>query len=170
MDNLKSIFERAKFGLKDIPSGHETRFLDKLDNELPKISKSKKFILPILGYAVAASIGIVLFLSIVKTTNNSQLGESIILISETAETVEAEVYLQNQVVTRMETIHQLDKRKKHTADIIDDILEFDNSLSRLKSDLKEAPGDQRIVDAVLNTYIMKIEALDNIVNILKNIS
>lgn len=170
MDYLKKIFEKQRFDQQDIPEGHETRFLGKLNSELPGMNKSKRWVVPALSYAAAATIGVILFLSITNTPIQEQSKENIILLSETEETIEAEVYLQNQVETRMETIQQLDKKRKHTAKIMDDIHDFDNSLNRLASDLKEAPGDQRIVDAVLNTYIMKIEALDNIVNILQKIS
>lgn len=171
MDNLKSIFKNQHdLHLNVLPAGHEERFLSKLEKELPGSGKTKKWLLPVLGYAVAASIGIVLFLSITEVNTSMNSSETIILVSETAENIEAEVYLQAQVENRIEAIQQLDKKKVHTAELMNDIHEFDNSLNRLQSDLKQAPGDQRIVDAVLNTYIMKIEALDDIVYILQKLS
>lgn len=170
MDNLKSIFKNKILNQEEVPSGHETRFMEKLDEEFPTDSKIKKWIMPAISYAIAASIGIVLFLSILDNDKSIQNETPIILVSENAENIEAEVYLQNQVESRMETIQELDKKGKHTAELIIDIVEFDNSLNRLRTDLNEAPGDQRIVEAVLNTYIMKIEALDNIVYILQKIS
>lgn len=170
MDNLKRIFKNEYLNQEDVPSGHEVRFLEKLEKELPGNSKLKRWVLPAISYAVAASVGIVFFLSIIGNNNDTQLASPIILHSENAESIEAEVYLQKQVESRMETIQELDKKGKHTAELIGDIVEFDNSLNRLSTDLHEAPGDRRIVEAVINTYIKKIEALDNIVYKLQKIS
>ena len=144
------------------PSGHKERFEQRLNEHFGK-SRSIRWHLP----AYAASIIILVSTLTILLLNNKTVDSQLILSLENEEFIESEVYFQNLVAQKIATIENLDSANKS---IIDDIHEFDESLMNLKNDLIEAPGDERIVAAVLNTYMLKIEALDNLVTILKKIS
>jgi hypothetical protein len=150
----------------ELPEGHLMRFEDRLHNQLHATKKIYKFY---VLYAVAASILLFICLNIFvfpKIHSNSEL----ILAKESAEIVETEQYFQSEISQRMAVIKNLELKSTTPGDFKPDIVELDESLDKLKNDLKETPGDQRVVDAILNTYLLKIETLDNIVTILQKYS
>jgi hypothetical protein len=153
--NTKPVFELP-------PSGHEKRFSEKLDKHFRSSPKIDWWIT-----AYAASIALILGLALFYIDKTPTSDTSLILALENQEYLESEIYFQNLVASKIATLKSLDKNAKTH---LSDIKEFDKSLANLKEDLKEAPGDERIVEAVLTTYMLKIEALDNIEKILKNIS
>ncbi len=165
MDNLRGIFKdnRSQLYIETL-DGHEKRFRQKLEGKL-HTGPLKKMLLNSFWYAAAASVAI-LFVFIL-TSKNQVSEKSSVLLTQNKESLETEIYLQTEVARRIETIKSISVDKKQKAVLLTDVREFDKSLFQLKSDLKEAPGDQRVVNAVINTYLKKIEALDNIVFILQ---
>lgn len=143
-------------------SGHKQRFEQRLSEHFGN-TKSIKWHLP----AYAATIILLVSSLTILLVNNRTIKSEIILSLEDAEYFETEIYFQQLVAERLAIIESLDSANEMQ---IDDFNEFDESLLVLKNDLNEAPGDERIVGAVLNTYMLKIEALDKLVIILKKTS
>ena len=85
--------------------------------------------------------------------------------SHQSEIVETEMYYEGLINERIRKIEQLNPHAEQISEILKDLSEFDNSLVNMKKDLEQAPGDERIIGAVMNTYRMKLEVLDNIVEI-----
>lgn len=142
--------------------GHRDRFEKKLSAQHTK-QKQKSWQL----IAYAATIVLLFSISAIYFSNQDYTSNQAKLIIENEEFIESELYYKQQIAIKIATIERLDSDKEINSD---DLAEFDESLTTLKQDLHEAPGDPRVVEAVLNTYMLKIEALDNIVTILKKIS
>jgi hypothetical protein len=97
-------------------------------------------------------------------SGNQDAKSELILLLEDEEYAESERYFQQQVEEKIATLKVLEP---DISSKLMDIMEFDESLNNLKKDLEETPGDERVVEAVINTYMLKLEALDNMVLILK---
>lgn len=142
--------------------GHRDRFVNKL-----KKRKSKKRWLSSQVALYAASVAILFTIGLFHFNSDVNNDPHALLIIEAQEFIESELYYQQLIKNKLEAIKELDA--EHEA-ILSGIAEFDESLQNLKNDLSQAPGDTRVVEAVLNTYMLKNEALDLIVNKLKNVS
>lgn len=162
MSNFEKKIAEIEFDQVLPPEGHRNRFEQKLNEHFSKKRTIKWHIA-----AYAASIVLLISVSLMFFLNQEVDNSAFLLSIENEEFVESELYYQQQIAIKMAAIQQLNEDDtSYTLDLV----EFDESLESLKSDLNEAPGDVRVVEAVLNTYMLKIEALDNIVTILKKIS
>jgi hypothetical protein len=166
MDALKEHIQ-MNYTLSDLPKGHQERFEVKLKQNFPN---QTSFNFSILLYAAAVIIFLFSILIVLQNNNNNKFRSNLILVNENAEVIESEKYLQNQIAIRLSEIDSIKLVGEDSYNIKNEIKELDESLEILKNDLKQTPGDQRIVDAVINTYMLKIETLDNIVNILHKYS
>lgn len=162
MDKLKGMFENQRLDAPTIAEGHEHRFKQKLAKALPERYK-RKLALTITAYGAAASVGLFLFLSVLKTEHTIKHHATV--PSHQSEIVETEMYYEGLINERIRKIEQLNPHAEQISEILKDLSEFDNSLVNMKKDLEQAPGDERIIGAVMNTYRMKLEVLDNIVEI-----
>ena len=152
--------------LVDLPEGHQQRFEKKLYSRM-NVKNSRM----VIFYAIAASILLFFCLNITQLLNiKSAPTPNLILSHESEETIETEQYLQSEISNRISQLNSMKLKKEQVKIINNDIRDIDQSLNNLKEDLKEAPGDQRIVNAVINTYIIKLETLDNIMHLIKKYS
>lgn len=159
-DVLKNRFNES-YQDKNLPEDHLERFSDKLDNHFHKPVFTRKVI---LTYAAAIAV-IVVILSITMNNKDSKSFTTTILSMEDVEMIETEQYFQSEIDKRIAVIKKMEDSQK--INMLEDIKEFDSSLKKLMLDYRLTPGDDRIVNAVLTTYLMKIEALDKIMNILQ---
>jgi hypothetical protein len=159
-DVLRDKFNKGYRG-ENPPEGHLERFTDMLDNQLYKPVFSNKVL---LAYAAAVAV-IVVILSIALNNDESKTFTTTILSMEDIEMIETEQYFQSEIDKRIAVIKKMEEDNK--SNMLNDIKEFDSSLKKLLVDYQQTPGDDRIVNAVLTTYLMKIEALDKIMNILQ---
>ena len=157
------LFEKKIMETSFVPSepakGHSGRFEQRLVEHFGH-SKSIRWHIP----AYAASIILLVSVLSILFFNNKTSEPNLILSLENEEFIESEIYFQQLVKIKVTTIENLNLT---TSTNLSEIKEFDESLKNLQEDLLEAPGDERVVEAVLNTYMLKIEALENIVTILK---
>jgi len=165
MEKLRNILNNYNLQ-ENPPEGHLKRFEEKLDANL---HRKKITLRPWQGYAAVAITGIILLFSILYSEPETCSGGNI-LSNTDEEYVEAEFFLIQEIDHRIGIIDTLIIDEQQAENLLADISEIDYSLCKLKKDLVEAPGDQRIINAVLNTYMLKIEALDYIVNIIQKYS
>lgn len=162
MDVLKDMFRDIE--PENIPDGHIKRFSRKLESQLHQPIFNKMFFR--YGYVAAIIIlAIILSVAMPETNNNRFKLPTAILTMEDNELVETEQYFQKEINQRMLLIEDLSNDKD--CSILKDLKGFDVSLKKLRNDYKQTPGDTRIVNAVLTTYMLKIEAMDKIMNILQ---
>jgi hypothetical protein len=146
----------TEFDIKDLPVGHVDRFVTKLDTALHTDRK----IFNLQVYAIAASvimiiaIGITLFVRIAHFRQQPSL-----LTGVSPELEEAELYYQSRIQERMEV---LEVNKLVDEQVMSDLKEIDQSFKSIHKDLKRNPGDERLIQAVIQVYQMKLEMIDNL--------
>jgi hypothetical protein len=166
MDSLRE--KLSNIELSELPEEHQKRFEDKLDNYLNNYSKKKY--LYVFSFSAAVAVITILFILFINNPSAIKTGkQEVILSTENHELIETEKFLQYQINYKLNLINSLNMKEEKKV-IIHDLKEFDKTLLRLKSDYKKVPGDERVVNAIISTYILKIEAIDNIMNKLKKYS
>ena len=152
IQNNKDSFE------EELPKGHFQRF----ENRRGTSSESSWSIKLNRYLVVAASVVVILTIGFVALLTRGNLSSSEYLLSNiTPELYETEAYYQTEINQKMET---LSEREKIDKSIFIDLMEMDESFETIKKDIEENPGDERLISAILNTYQMKMDLLDEILN------
>ncbi len=161
MDDLKHLLEHTES--VELPSGHLNRFEKKMGFS---VHNSRFTSQNLIYLSVAASIAVIFSLFAILGTDEQEKPTNLIFAQEEQELIETEVYLQYTINQKLDEIYAL-KIKSDKKTILKDISEMDETLKALEKDYNEIPGDSRIINAVIITYMKKIEALDNIKFILQ---
>ncbi len=162
MDSFEKYINSSELYDNSPSIGHMKRFEEKIEYHNNIFYKKRK----ITVIAVAASIIVLFGISFLLLLPNKAIDDSLILVNETKEYYESELYFQNIIEKRIATIEQLDIQDNY----INELNDLDDNFQTLKEDLKRTPGDQRVINAVISTYMLKIETLDKIVTVLKKTS
>lgn len=162
-NNIENLFEelKGKFDINKLNSGHEARFLKKLNAEslVKDDKKSKPFWKPLL--AIAASI--VICISVIGFYGANQ-NEVLDLASVSPEMKEAQDFFS---VTINEEFKKLNKeRSPLTENIIQDVTKrlktLENDYEKLKIDLTDNVDDKRIIYAMINNFQNRIDLLTEV--------
>ena len=148
----------------DLPAGHVKRFALRLGRELHLEKSLWKF----QRLAIAASVIAFLGIGLVIYSSIEHFNQSGMIFSGLSpELYETEIYLQHEISQKLEYISTLQELNE---DVLSDIQEIDESFGQIENDLKKNPRDERIISAVIETYQIKIELLDEIINKLQSVS
>lgn len=153
--NHKTSFE------EDLPKGHVKRFSNKLS-----FSFDSKWRTSLNRYLVVAASVVVLitFGYIALLTSDVFLPDHDLLVNLTPELHETEMYYQNEINQKIDIL----SGQNHADEtILDDLKEIDKSFTTIKKDLDDNPGDERLISAILNTYQIKLDLLNEILERLK---
>jgi hypothetical protein len=145
------------FNSEGLSDGHFERFEQKLNMAFPVVQKNK----PIMIFMMAASI--ILFISaitifLIKSKNN--ITDKQIHAKTNPEIFETEQYYLNTI---SEKINILNKKQIITSDLTTDLKEIDKNIKNLSKEIVKNPGDERLISAVINTYQIKADLLDDII-------
>ncbi|MBN2349010.1 MAG: hypothetical protein JXJ22_09245 [Bacteroidales bacterium] len=161
------IRENRKLLDTDEPSaGHMRRFRNKLlvkagTRSVIWYKRLDNIAAAILIFAVlAGALTISIF-------NYNATGESLNITSQNSELLEVEQYYNNMINKNILTIknHPLAGKSKITTSVLNELKEMDGSIEQVKNDLKFHPNDERIIDALINQYQLKLEITNNLLNI-----
>lgn len=163
MKDLDNIIQENRFEFDSFePSdGHFERFEQKL-NELNS-RKKKSFT---IGYILkAAVVAILVILSGLWVYDNfeSRTNNGIALNEISPEYGEVEMYythLVNQKYSEINQCETLDSTQKGM--LMYELGEMDSIYSNLKNDLKTNPNDQRVINAMIQHYQLKVEVMNQI--------
>ncbi|QQS51289.1 MAG: hypothetical protein IPM71_00780 [Bacteroidota bacterium] len=156
MNNFEEYLQQADSNMAEPPAGHLRRFEQRINSQ-----SSGKSIL--LFYRIGYAAAILILIAVLAVRIHDQNRETeLILATQGEELVESELYLKKIANEKIIQIKASGASHKEFTRVI---REFDKSLQNLKKDLEEAPGDKRVVEAVFNTYMLKIETLDNLLSI-----
>ncbi|MGD2034768.1 MAG: hypothetical protein PVF73_06920 [Bacteroidales bacterium] len=141
---------------EDLPEGHLDRFIKKLESS----SDARWRHTLNRALVVAASVVVLITIGFVAllTSDNFSAGKYL-LANVTPELFEAETYFQTEINQRMEILSGQDRLDKT---LMDDLNEIDESFRTIKKDLDENPGDERLISAILRTYQVKLDLLNEI--------
>ncbi len=137
--------------------GHERRFLRKLDRQ-PARRVNFRHVMQI-----AASIAIILASAIVLIRQDRS-GSKIAVHEIPASIMEADQYYATQVSQKYDQIRQFEfADSEEKAVLMDELNELDAYHQQLMSDLKANPGDERVINALIRHYKIKLEVMDQII-------
>lgn len=151
----------AQLNDQDLPKGHLDRFIKKLDSALHRNRKILKFQI----YAVAASVITVVGLSFLLFIKVTQFREHPPLLAGISpELEETELYYQSQI---QESMKELTTNNLIDKEVISDFKEIDKSFRLINKDLQENPGDERIINMVIQIYQIKLDLINELLLQLK---
>lgn len=155
---------RSEFD-NDMPDpGHLERFHKKLSGQSPVRRINFRHALQI-----AASVAIIIasgWIIIDKSTSGDKVARS----ESSVVTFEAEDYFIHQVSTKYEQIEEFSFDSEHEkAILLNELKEMDIYHQKLMDDLKANPSDERVINAMISHYKMKLEIMDQIINQLNQI-
>ncbi|MDX2429744.1 MAG: hypothetical protein QNK35_02350, partial [Bacteroides sp.] len=136
---------------------HEDRFRQKL--AYPEVKKVNfRHVLQI-----AASIAVILASSIMLIRTNKS-GDKIAVHEIPASVIEADLYYSTQVNYKVDQIRQFDfNNTEEKTVLLDELEELDFYHQQLMNDLEANPNDERVINALINHYQMKLEVMDQII-------
>lgn len=148
----------------DAPAqGHEERFLQKLQRK-PAGGVNIRHVLQ-----VAASVAVILASAFVLIRQN-QSGDRRAETGITQEMKEADIYFASEVDARYDRIREFSfENSEEKAVLLDELKELDAHHQQLMTDLKANPDDERIINALIRHYQIKLEVMDQIIDQLNQI-
>lgn len=166
-DNWKKIFEDNKEKIREeftLPSGHEKRFLDKLEQEFPLVEKPK-----FNYWKVAAVLIPLMMLSIYYWTEmrpENTDNQSFTLAEISPELGEAENQLAYLVEVNVKKVKSMETEENR--ELVDNSLNQLQNLQRdynhLLDDLKESGGNPQVMKSVLMNLQLQVEVLETVLN------
>lgn len=141
---------------EDLPKGHLQHFKNRLNLTIPIEQKLWNIQRLLIAASVAALIaGTLLFFAFY----NQLAYNTPMLAGSPTEFYETEMFYKNLIENKIEI---LSKSNKISREVFTDIKKVDESFKSMRRDIKKNPGDMRLIGAVLETYQVKIDFLDEV--------
>ncbi len=137
--------------------GHEGRFREKLGYQ-PVRRVNFRHVLQI-----AASIAVILASAFVLIRSNKS-GDKVAVQEIPASVIEADIYYSTQVGYKVDQIRQFDfDNVEEKTVLLDELEELDIYQHQLMKDLEANPEDERVINALINHYKVKLDVMDQII-------
>jgi hypothetical protein len=142
----------------DVPrEGHETRFLQKLESRPVRRVNFRH------ALQIAASIAIILTSAVVLIKQNKS-GSKIAEQEIPASVIEADHYFATQVSQRYDEIQAFSfENSDEKIVLLDEMKDLDTIHQKLMTDLEANPGDERVINALIRHYQIKLDVMDQII-------
>jgi septal ring factor EnvC (AmiA/AmiB activator) len=148
---------------------------DVIDKELP--APKQKRVRKLWPYAWKAAAAILIFASAwmlndfidqKKSTEDMYTNTEVAVSSELSELSDAEAYYTTQISSKQA---ELARYARQNPEIIEDLKrefsEMDKSKAELKKDLAESNADEKVIEAIILSYRVKLEILDQMLTELR---
>ena len=168
MEDLeKYILDNNALFNEEPPEGHFKRFEQKL--QVQKSIKRRSFVHSTMRVAAVALLMIMSGLY-VNDRFFSETMESVPNVHQ--DFMEAQFYYKTQISHGINTLKSIDGglSVEQRQQLVEEMSEADAYFEELQEDLKAAPDDPRVIDAMLNHYKTKAMIINNIVNDLEKIN
>jgi hypothetical protein len=147
----------------DEPSdSHFEKFRRKLER---RGNKSARRFYRTLYKAAAVLLFIVMSAGVIRFIAYSKNEDRIKSISQVSkELCEVEMYYLYQINTRYDKIKELsfyDRKERRST--ISELKDMDSDYQELKEDLSQNPYDERVINAIIGYYMVKLESMDKII-------
>jgi hypothetical protein len=172
MKSLEDIIRanRTAFDHEEPSAGHEDRFLFKLSHRQPgKRTFRVSFILKVAVILLLVCLSSLWIYEKISQVHSGSRQYALGQVSP--EYREVEIYFTSLINTRVEQLNKFDFSEDSTAKamLIKELVVMDAVYDSLQNELKKYPSDQRIIDAMITHYEMKVEVLNRILDQLKTI-
>ena len=167
MDKLEKIIinNRNRFDTLEPDDEH----LERLEARLNTFNKNHNY--SFAYFLRAASVTILIALSSVFIYNNLTSGNKKTLSNISPEYRDVETYYTTQVNNKINQINQINHydTEKQKELFKEEFTNLDSLYINLQKELKTNPNDERVINAVIHHYQMKIDILNNILNYFNNV-
>ncbi len=137
--------------------GHEERFLQKLYDSRERRMPIRHILQIAASIAILVTSGIIL-------VRVSKSGEKVAQQEIPASIMEADVYYTSQMDARYDEIRAFDfDSDEEKTVLLDELKDLDDYQQKLMSDLQANPDDDRVINALIRHYQLKLEVLDQII-------
>lgn len=162
IDLEKHIREQRQQLDSDAPrKGHEERFRQKLGRDAVEVPVRRFNFRH--GLQIAASIAIILTSAIVLMKQNKS-GEKMAEQEVPAAMMEADMYYALQVNARYDVIREFDfENSEEKMVLLDELKDLETYHQQLMSDLESNPDNDRVINALIRHYQIKLEVMDQII-------
>ncbi len=144
-------------------NGHEERFRQKL-GRVPERRLNLRYTLQIAASVAILITSGILIVRLNKSGEKQAMNEVPVVIQE------ADAYFASQVNTRFDQIREFDFiQSEEKALLLDELKELESHHQQLIEDLKANPGDERVINALIRHYQLKLEVMDQIITHLNQI-
>ncbi|MGB6269560.1 MAG: hypothetical protein WBF67_11190 [Olleya sp.] len=157
-DNIEKLFSDldGQFDVQEPNTGHQQRFLDKLNNTASKVASTKtSYWKPLL--AVAASVVLILTFTFNLKPESTEKD----LASVSPKMAETQTFFSNTITFELNKLNA--EQTPETKKLIDDALTRLNDLEKeyqnLKQNLTESGEDQRVIYAMITNFQNRIDLL-----------
>jgi len=165
MGNLEKYIRehRLLFDSDQPPSGHFDRFRERLDQKPVRKIRIRHAI------QVAASVAIIMasgFVVIKVNRNGHKVAETEI----PAAVLEADRYYVSQADARYDRIKDFSfENQEEKTLLLNELEDLDTHHQQLMNDLKANPEDERVINALIRHYQLKLEVMDQIIHQLEQL-
>lgn len=159
MSHLEEQFRKHRdlFDSEHPRAGHEERFLQKLYSRSERRIPIRHVLQIAASIAILVTSGIVL----VRVSNS---GDKVAQREIPASFMEADMYYASQMDARYDQIRafNFDSDEEKTV-LLDELKDLDDYQQKLITDLEANPDDDRVINALIRHYQLKLEVLDQII-------
>tara|TARA_R110000868_G_scaffold362437_1_gene624567 strand:- start:600 stop:1166 length:567 start_codon:yes stop_codon:yes gene_type:complete len=170
-NNIDALFKNLEhdFDVERPNDGHETRFLDKLNNKeksVIKITRSRKNTWkPLMGIAASIALIITLFLGTQQQNESRELASVSPKMEETQDFFTATI---NEELNKLKEASSPEVEKL-VQDALKQIKILENDYVNLKTDLTKSGDDNRVIYAMISNFQNRIDILKSTLNKIKTI-
>ncbi|MBO0331793.1 hypothetical protein [[Muricauda] lutisoli] len=170
-DSLDSLFERlqGEFDVAEPQSGHQERFLEKLNQNQGTIALNKKNTSWWKTLSIAASIALVAILGYQAFGPQPNIKQQVVKIAP--EVSETEFYFANLIEQQVEVLKE--EKTPETAQLVDDTLaqlqRLDKDYQSLEQDLVDGGDSKIILSAMITNFQTRIDLLKEVLSQIENI-
>ncbi|MEX0316062.1 MAG: hypothetical protein AB3N18_17920 [Allomuricauda sp.] len=170
-DNLEQLFERLQdsFDLGEPKSGHQDRFLEKLNQSKGVVTLSKKRTTWWKPLSIAASIVLICALGLKIFTNPPSIKEQVVEIAP--EVSKTEFYFANLIEEQVQELKQM--KSPETAQLVDDTLlqlkKLEDNYQTLEQELVNGGNSKIILNAMITNFQTRIDLLKEVLTNIENI-
>ncbi|MDF0717533.1 hypothetical protein PY092_15320 [Muricauda sp. 334s03] len=170
-DSLDSLFERlhGEFDVAEPQSGHQERFLEKLNQNQGTITLNKKKTSWWRPLSIAASIALVTILGYQAFGPQQSIKQQVVKIAP--EVSQTEFYFANLIEEQVEVLK--DEKTPETAQLVDDTLaqlqRLDKDYQTLEQDLVNGGDSKIILSAMITNFQTRIDLLKEVLSQIENI-
>ena len=164
--------KKLDFDIAEPNSGHEDRFLEKLDrrhqNKHPKKGKLRKLWIPLSSIAAAL---IIVFFAFGKVFNTPAFAKETGLAAVSPQMKETQDFYSTLIERELKSIEG--ERSPQNNKIINDALvqleTLEKEYNKLKKDLLESGQDKRVIYAMINNFQKRIDLLNQVLDQIETI-
>lgn len=173
-DNIDELFKKLDFDDKEPVSGHQSRFLNKLEEQNNKSKKpggrihNRSLWAPLLSVAAVLALAFMVFTGFFNENSRGNSGE---LASVSPQMKETQQFYTKLIKTELETLKAEDApgTEAMVKDALIQLEKLETEYEKLKEDLKNSGQDKRVIYAMISNFQQRIDLLNEVLNQIENI-